>query len=95
MKWSSICRAKGFTATPKGHYTNFPIPKGHLNFSQSGPRGPATGPKVKQLDQRVHEQNAQMDLILQDKDAEIAKLRKHLAALKAQTLASPLTEKAR
>ena len=34
-----------------------------------------------------------MDLILQDKDAEIAELREQLATLKAQTLVPPLSQR--
>ena len=38
---------RGPQLRPKGCSTNFSCsrPKGHLNLSQSGPRGPATGPK--------------------------------------------------
>ena len=49
--------------------------------------------RVQELWQGNCEQSAQMDLILQDKDAEIAELREQLAALKVQTLAPPLSQR--
>ena len=49
--------------------------------------------RVQDLWQGNCEQNVQMDLILQDKDAEIAELREQLAELKAQTLAPPLSQR--
>ena len=49
--------------------------------------------RVRELWQGNCEQSAQMDLILQDKDAEIAELREQLAALQAQTLAPPLSQR--
>ena len=49
--------------------------------------------RVQELWQGNCEQNAQLDLILQDKDAEIAELREQLAALNAHTPAPPLSQR--